>query len=507
LLSRIHLTNFQGYKGPKSIDLAPLTLIFGPNSGGKSSVIRSMLLLKQSLAVGEQSATDLNYVGQSVNLVGFPNVAFGHNTRERMTVGFEIRNTGHLQQIQNIGIRYEVDDTGIRVIWLDFDISVLGKDRDQIPEASKSGHVTVRLEPQLLDEESESLTGYDMTGGLWRAVRIDHPEILDALNFSISSTLNEKKRETEKNSDDNRSWVDLPDKYLERGEEFWKDVFSGISLRYLIPNERGIGIFNQRNKQNFEPDVLGAKYALTLLLTTANSAINMSFQGLSHLDPLREIPDRIEFGKSVPNSENSKSNNINLKKVSGWVEMLTEGRFSLDSTNSELSNASFLGNVTTRLLIDNHSGTKVSFQDVGVGLSQVEPILAALNRATTIRQRRKGIPDRAANGYSTLLIQQPELHLHPKMQSDLMNVFVEAVSHPNARVQIIAETHSENMVLRLQKKIRQREISVDQVSILYAEKDSEGEGNRIVRLELDNDGQFVGNWPLSFLDIRLDDLL
>lgn len=499
MLSRIHLSNFQGYKGSKTIELAPLTLIFGPNSGGKSSLIRSLLLLKQSLVSSEQYGAELTYVGQSVNLVGFANSVFGHDTKERLQVGCEIRNPGILEPVQTVGIRYEADINGIKTVWLDFELHI-NKDQLGLPEGKDSGHVTIRLEPQKSNEEPESMAAYEVGGNLWQAVRIDNSALLDAIHVSVGRTLTDIRREKDKTVRDEEGGENSISEFVERGEEFWKEIFSNISLRYLLPNDRSLGFANQRKRGVEGTDLLGARFVLSVLLNGGNSIIGRHFDGIEHLDPLREIPARIEIGKEQSNKET-------LKKVNGWIEQLTEGRFSLDSSASELPNASFLGNVTPKLLIDNHTGTKVSFQDVGVGLSQVEPILAALQRAGSKPLKRSGGKRKSDLGSSTLLIQQPELHLHPKMQSDLMNVFVEAINTPNANLQIIAETHSENMVLRLQRKIRDREIDIDQVSILYAEKDPHGEGNRISRLELDSDGQFLSTWPMSFLDIRLDDLL
>lgn len=507
MLERILLSNFQGYKGSKAIDLAPLTLIFGPNSGGKSSVMRSLLLLKQSFASGNPYVSDLSYVGQSVNLVGFPNVVFGHSAKERLVVGCELSNSGQFPQIHSVGIRYETSETGVKVVWLDYEIGIIGSDRTLIPEAHQRGRITIRLEPQTRSDETESVTDYELRGGFWHAVRIDNSGLLDALLLSIGSSLAEIRREKDKSNKEDLSGQTPQSVFAERGENYWKEVFSSLSLRYFLPNERISGFLNQRRKQGEEPDTIAARYVLAVLLNSCNGSINMHFEGMSHLDPLREIPARIEVSTTQTNSHSREAEAETLRKVSGWIEKLTEGRFSLDSSSSELSNAAFLGNVRTRLLIDNHTGTKVSFQDVGVGLSQVEPILTALEHGVSRGQKRKGVARRIGAGMSTLLIQQPELHLHPKMQSDLMNVFVEAVNSPDSKLQIIAETHSENMILRLQRKIREREIDIDQVCILYAEQDPDGEGNRIQRLELDSDGRFLTAWPMSFLDIRMDDLL
>ena len=507
MLNQIFLSNFQGYKGPKSIELAPLTLIFGPNSGGKSSIIRSLLLMKQSLATGDQNIADFDYQGQSVKLVGFPNVVFGHETKEKMMLGFEISNSWRLEQLHSVAVRFEVDEAGVKVIWLDYEIGIIGEDQEKIPEDKRYGRFTIRLEPQKSKEESDSINDYEVTGRQWTAVRIDNSELLDSLLLSVGRSLNKVRRDREAPAEEMTSDAESHDTYIARGESFWKEVFSNLSLRYLLPNDRGAGVLGLRKKDSEHPDSVSAKWVLAILLNTGNASITAQFEGITHLDPLREIPARIEVEQGPSEWMNSGAKSETLKRVSKWIEKLTEGRFSLDSSDSQLLNADFLGNVRTRLLVDNHTGTKVSFQDVGVGLSQVEPILTALEQAIATKTRSKGVASRIGLRAKTLLIQQPELHLHPKMQSDLMNVFVEAVSTPESRIQIIAETHSENMILRLQRKIREGEISIDQVCVLYAEKDPDGEGNRISRLELDSDGQFISSWPMSFLDIRLDDLL
>lgn len=442
-----------------------------------------------------------------MNLVGFPNVVFGHGTKEKMLLGFEMRNSWRLEQIHSVAVRFEVDEAGVKVIWLDYEIGIIGQDQEKIPEDKRYGRFTVRLEPQKPKEESDSINEFEVTGRLWSAVRIDNSELLDALHLSVGRTLNKVRRDIESPVEGEVSAAETSDTYVNRGESFWKEVFSNLSLRYLLPNDRGAGVLGLRKNDSEHPDSVSAKWVLAVLLNTGNAAITFQFEGITHLDPLREIPARIEVEQGPAESMNSAAKSETLRRVSGWIEQLTEGRFSLDSSESQLLNADFLGNVRTRLLVDNHTGTKVSFQDVGVGLSQVEPILTALEQAIVKKQKNRGVAGRIGRSTRTLLIQQPELHLHPKMQSDLMNVFVEAVNTPESRIQIIAETHSENMILRLQRKIREGEISIDQVCVLYAEKDPDGEGNRISRLELDSDGQFISSWPMSFLDIRLDDLL
>jgi predicted ATPase len=157
-----------------------------------------------------------------------------------------------------------------------------------------------------------------------------------------------------------------------------------------------------------------------------------------------------------------------------------------------------MGSLRARLLIEKKTNTQVSFKDVGVGLSQVLPIVEVLLDNIS----RIHAPNRVDR---TVLIEQPELHLHPKMQAELMELFIETVTSENNKVQVIAETHSESMILRLQKRIREGSLDPSRVSILYAETSDEG-FNTIRELNIDSSGEFTEDWPLSFSDVRVKEI-
>jgi predicted ATPase len=165
----------------------------------------------------------------------------------------------------------------------------------------------------------------------------------------------------------------------------------------------------------------------------------------------------------------------------------------------ESQEVGFLGSLRARHLFDTKTQTQVSFRDAGVGLSQVLPIIEALEVAQ-MGAGRDGI-----SSMKTVLIEQPELHLHPRMQADLMDLMISVAGDSARGVQILAETHSENMVLRLQKRIREGTIRPEDVSIIYADRDIEG-NNTLTPQLMDDSGDFIEPWPLSFADVRVQDL-
>jgi predicted ATPase len=136
---------------------------------------------------------------------------------------------------------------------------------------------------------------------------------------------------------------------------------------------------------------------------------------------------------------------------------------------------------------ENEGFESINVANMGEGISQLLPIIAMV--LTTE-------PD------ACLLIEQPEIHLHPQAQSDLADLFVE-----NARAgsrQYVIETHSEHLLLRLRRRVAEGRISPERVAILYVERKRDGS---VVRsLNLDNQGLF-DDWPEGFFDERYQESL
>ncbi len=131
----------------------------------------------------------------------------------------------------------------------------------------------------------------------------------------------------------------------------------------------------------------------------------------------------------------------------------------------------------------------LEIEDVGVGISQVIPVLLAANS-------------------SRVYIQQPELHLHPRLQAQLADVFVEQV---NRAPIFVIETHSEHFLLRLLRRIRETyrsdiphtlfSLKAEDIVVLYVDKTKEGTSN-IVQLRLSEEGEFIDRWPNGFFTER-----
>lgn len=149
------------------------------------------------------------------------------------------------------------------------------------------------------------------------------------------------------------------------------------------------------------------------------------------------------------------------------------------------------------LFLRDGQGRKHLFDDVGSGIGYVLPVLCSVFNPQ----------------FSTCFIQQPELHIHPALQAAMGDVFIEA---SGAGKQILIETHSEHLLLRILKRVRQThlqaniapelKINADDVCVLYFDPSPDGT-TTVKRLRITEDGEFMDRWPRGFFGERDQELL
>jgi hypothetical protein len=123
--------------------------------------------------------------------------------------------------------------------------------------------------------------------------------------------------------------------------------------------------------------------------------------------------------------------------------------------------------------------SEVLLTDVGFGVSQVLPVLTLLQY----------VPEG-----STVILEQPEIHLHPLAQASLADVIIQAAMH--RKVQVILESHSEHLLLRLQRRLAEEVLSIEAVKLYFC--DAPRGVSVLNPLELDLFGNIL-NWPDKFM--------
>ena len=241
------------------------------------------------------------------------------------------------------------------------------------------------------------------------------------------------------------------------------------------------------------------------------SSVRSSFERgkVNHISPLRAHPRRFYFldranvnmvldtldGNSL--AEVLKENNRIKQRVNSWLS-----KFGLKV------NVSTIQDVVHQLKIHQHE-LDLDITDVGFGISQILPIIV---------QGFLSFDD------SLTMVEQPEIHLHPKMQAELADLFIDIVrgdadtqkdmssqkkggrKQEGKQKYLLIETHSEYLLKRLMRRIKEGVISSEQVAVYFIEPPKEeGDPSQIIEKEVSHEGFF--EWPKDFYEgeVKLDE--
>jgi predicted ATPase len=206
----------------------------------------------------------------------------------------------------------------------------------------------------------------------------------------------------------------------------------------------------------------------------------------------------------------------NLKEVNYWLkEILNDShklafRYTavdlLDKkhpwTNSKKWKGAHVKNIFVDLFLYDSNRKELGFNDVGTGISQVLPVISSIINS------------------DHLIFLQPELHLHPKAQTILGDLFIFAIQknkdinakHSGIPIRkITIETHSEHLILRLLRRIKENHnkksdsiFSNKNLSLIYV--NPQDKGSEVHWIRVDEYGEFVDVWPQGFFEDRYEDL-
>lgn len=258
----------------------------------------------------------------------------------------------------------------------------------------------------------------------------------------------------------------------------------------------------------FPPDAVG-DFDQTIYLDAFESAfVEQFYEHVLYLGPLREYPERtyswagdkpssigVKGQQAIPallasqndvsfeqngTSKRKKSIKV-IERINHWLkEMGLANEFTLQPISK--------GRPEHEILIQRvESGVRVPITDVGFGISQILPVLVLLY---------------TCKPHSTLIFEQPEIHLHPRAQTVLADALYDAIEHRG--IQIILESHSEHLLRRLQLRIAEGKIPLGNTAFYFCDNPS-GE-SRITPLDLDPYGQ-IRNWPQDFFGDLTGDML
>lgn len=550
-ITALTIENFKSISKPVRVELKPITLLFGPNSVGKSTIVQALHYVREILSRGNVDADQILGADASFNLGGFTNFVNNHDLSKkiRIKVEFDIdfdsielepfltynhrRDVGLIRnelwdmdplQVKafDLSTRYE-----IKSAWIELTVSWnKAKEKPYLSqyETGINTHPFARI---VCTENSPYATINYVNVGHPTFQKGEEGDYLDQEyeQGHIENSLFEDlvKRVVNKEYMGDGINVDLPLPIQETALPKWGEVLILANECFVIQREdityeEGFAFFQQFSGY------------LSQLIVGPGEALSKKLSNARYLGPLRKIPPRnytptrsedpsrwssglsawdklhlskdefvVEVGKWLSGKELLNSgyslNRRRFKELdvdSHLYSSLVSGQF----INEKASRLSEIANLPERIelsLFDQARHVNLRPQDVGVGISQLLPVIV-------------GVLDQ---DIEILSIEQPELHIHPGLQCRIGDLLISQIQ--DADKLFIIETHSEHLLLRLLRRIREQfegevpsgmlGLTPDQLSVNFLEMEA-SEGLIVRLLEVNEEGDSIGEWPRGFFAER-----
>jgi DNA-directed RNA polymerase subunit H (RpoH/RPB5) len=547
MLTAIRVGNFKAFAETQRIPIRPLTLIYGANSSGKSSVLHSMVLARHAQETGDLDVHRTTVGGESVDLGGFRQYVHRREANRRVEWAIDLDTSSfkdrlaelfapvkQVTMLLNLGIGLDDQDRPLPESIPEIHTYELLADGQSLLRMSRRRDGKLQLDRLdhdhpvfrevikamvLLSTTTETIHPEDFEG-LDEAIAELVPEVAAKSTQFLPDGLAEsnvfspggqprlftisKARRKEELSAAVRSF--LPRKIDELLRGISQVVTGELSrLRYLGPL-RSYPPRHLAFAQHHDPNwYAGGGYAWDVVrrdaqvrklvnewlsapyrLQTPYELILRDLVGIDQLegpllDNLEQIAlENLEFEPDYddkPSPEGAYPVIKDIEKVVGQlIEIIRE-------TDTEKLNE--------LVIIDRRSNTVVSHRDVGIGVSQVLPVLVSAY----------------ASQNQIIAIEQPEIHLHPALQADLGDVFIQSALG-NGKNRFLIETHSEHLLLRIMRRMRETsngelpegvpQITPNDVCVLYVEPD--GSRSIVREMPLNEEGELVKAWPGGFFE-------
>ncbi len=432
MLTRLRLENFKSWQDTQDIALRPITGFFGANSSGKSGLIHALLLLKHTADSADRGIVfNFGGTGARKDLGDFESVVHGHETGRALGISLDWR-TGKPIRITDTYARREVvrsEDVGFQVV-----TRMEGAGAGEQPVVEKmSYHVG------------------DSEFGLHLAYDEKYPYDLFTENTGFKFVRYQGRR-----------WgFDSPVKcygFPDKVRAYYQNAGFLADLEFVL---------EQRLRDVYYLGPLRA-YPQRVYVGSGAQPTDMGQAGESVVDALlaaRQRDERISFGKGIPRPTLE-------QYVAQWLEELG---LIHDFRVVPVAEGSRLFEVRVQ---KSPKAAEVLITDVGFGVSQILPVLVLCFY----------VPEG-----STVILEQPEIHLHPSVQAGLADVFIDAWE--KRKVQVIVESHSEHLLRRLQRRIAEEAISQDDAGLYFCKEDDGA--SSLDTLEVDKFGN-ISNWPQDF---------
>jgi predicted ATPase len=452
-LSKLQLKRFKTFH-EEEIELGRITLLTGANSSGKTSILQSLCAITQGRE-GIGFPFDFRLNGPLVRLGDFRNVINGHSVKGSFDIGIEVEHEGELLSVRGTYKAAEEGGTvATRAIELEdhrssLNISWNQKQQAFFLEYKKGTDSSGPYQLKDLFSASAHDLGFDAVTALTRVITSTHTR-----TRTTDSVLHEAVKTTNFDVDKFQAFLLQQEQELQKGKiRLTAGSFAEAhaEVRKLFLAESTISRVKQKVARALrQVAYVGAVRAHPLRYYAASTSI-------TGFDPYGE-------GVSLRLAQWKESNKERFNAVKDaliQLELATDLR-------AETNLGEF---VQVRITPKDRKYTD-TIADVGFGISQVLPIVVA---------------DIGLGAEGTLLINQPEVHLHPSSQALLGNYFAGRVSTR----QYVIETHSEYLVTRFRILVAQKKLRPEDVSLYFVMPGPDNSGKLARRIHIAENGDLI----------------
>jgi predicted ATPase len=506
----LRLGQVKGFADVANVPLAPITLIFGWNSAGKSTILQSLLLLKQTLEEGDQLRPSLVVNGSLTQLGSFRNLVHRHDIEATVQLGIEAGDDpwARVSQVPSrlipagMSLNFRQADTestvtgghwnlrfGDTACHVPFSLVTSALDVDERrarPRITLTSDKTTRRQ---LIHFVRYIRDFGKDDPAWRQFSRTASRV-----FLAPTRATAPKLEQLSDTAIAEAVMSLKFSGLQAGRRMDRmGAAGGLGFApEMLDDARSAETGSSSSRVDLERRLV--EQVLTSAISRADSTGRQLTSRVVYLGPFRQPPERLVLltGEQFADVGSAGQNTIALlarseplrEEVDRWLSRLNVPyQLAVDplETTREM-----LGDVLVAGLRERDTKTAVGMRDVGFGISQVLPVIV-----------------QAVGGRGTLLaVEQPELHVHPRLQAELGDLFVEQAKRGS---RFLLETHSEHLILRLLALVRKGEFDPDDLAVLYVDHD-DNNNSVIQRLRIDEDAEFLDRWPHGFFIERRAEL-
>lgn len=511
-MKSIGLKNTKAFTNTGCIDIAPLTIFVGRNSCGKSSFIRFPAVLAQTFKSGIDSPISLH--GQQENYIDYGNFedVLHNHTGNCFTVVLEYR-----INIKDRSQKYQLFSRAYSLLYVDADLPDIAKIEITYSKPDKRSRVyATRIVFYINGELFSSFDKIEQTKRyiFTQKKTIQEGCLIDYDNqFEVSSSLIQNFMPS---FDEEDIWSALCKQKLNITDE--RDV-ARLYREYVLPSKRYERLNKMPHKSERKVnipeslpeemqelvDAFNAFFVSGDLFGIVYDCMRREFMQLHYIGPFRSAPKRVYRSEEIERSDvgiagdYTSSLLINDSQlvdiVSDWLRSALQYSIEIQEVGK---NSGYY-----QIFATDVNGNPSNLIDVGYGISQVLPIVTQI--AKTEQKRKKVSKARSSKAIAypeIIIVEQPELHLHPAAQSELASLFVSTILQPiDQNRKILIETHSEHFIRALQVLIATPSsgLTKDMVKVYYVDKEDNG-SSTIKEMKIDESGQFEEPWPSGFFD-------